>query len=147
MSVRTILVGVDESEGSRVARDWAAELAADLGARLVLVHAFEPLAHLDELRPGVDLRAARDRATEALRGPFSADLRARGLDPEVLVVEGQPLQVLVDAAERVEADLIVVAARRRGRLEGLLLGSTSSRLPQNTARPVVVIHAETAGTT
>ena len=77
MSVRRILVGVDESEGSCAALAWATELAQDLGARLVLLHVFEPLAHLAELAPGSDLRAARDRAAAALRGPMCAGVRRR----------------------------------------------------------------------
>jgi nucleotide-binding universal stress UspA family protein len=141
VSVRTILVGVDPSPGSRAALEWAAELAADLGARVVLVHAYEPLAHVGELAPGVDLRALREQARRELEGPLCEPLRARGLEHEARVQEGNPASVLVDAAEAVEADLVVVGARRQSRLKGLLLGSTSSRLAQLTPRPVVIIHA------
>lgn len=141
MSVQTILVGVDDTPGSRTALSWAADLAADLGARLMLVHVFEPLAHLAELSPGVDLRALREKVTEKYQGPYCADLRQRGLDHHVRVLEGEPASVLVDAAEAAGADLIVVGARRQSRVRSLLLGSTSSSLAQLTPRPVVIIHA------
>lgn len=141
MSVQTILVGVDGSAGSRAALTWATDLAADLRAKLVLLHVFEPLAHLAELAPGADLRAARGRATASVRGPMCEDLRARGLEYETLVREGEPAQVIVEAADEVGADLIVVGARAMGAVKGLLLGSTSSRLARLTPRPVVIVHA------
>lgn len=141
MSVRTILVGGDASEGTRAALRWAAGLAADLGARVVVVHAFEPLGHLDELGPGAGLLAAREGAEAELRGPVCEELRTRGVEHEALLREGIPARVLVDAADDVDADLIVVGARRRGPWRKLLLGSTSSRLAQLTSRPVVVVHA------
>ena len=140
MSVRTILVGVDDTPGSLGALAWAAGLAAPLAARLVLLHVFEPLAHVGELAPGTDLAALRERAVRTLKGAPSQDLSKRGIEHSVLVREGMPLDVLVQVADEVDADLIVVGARRLGLLEALVLGSTSSRLAQRTRRPVVVIH-------
>ena len=145
MSLRTILVGMDDSEGSRAALAWASDLAGALGAKVVLVHAFEPLAHLEELAPGVDLRALRDRESARIRGPVCADLEARGIAHEALVEEGDPSGVLVDVAESVGADLLVVGARRRPAWKSLLLGSTSSKLARLTRVPVVIIHAPAAG--
>jgi nucleotide-binding universal stress UspA family protein len=145
VSLRTLLVGVDESEGSRAALDFAADLAADLGARVVLLHVFEPLAHVERLAPGVDLRVLRERAKAALAGPLSAELVRRGIAHETRVEEGEPARVLVEVADEVGADLLVVAARRKRRLEELVLGSTSARLPQLTHRPVAIVHARPPG--
>jgi nucleotide-binding universal stress UspA family protein len=140
MTVKTILVGVDDTPGSLAALRWAAELAEPLRARVVLLHVFEPLAHVGKLAPGTDLVALRERTATALRGAPCDDLRRRGIEHELLVREGLPIDVLVDTADEIAADLIVVGARRLGRLQALVLGSTSSRLAQRTARPVVVLH-------
>lgn len=145
MTVKTILVGVDDTPGSLAALRWAVELAEPLRARLVLLHVFEPLAHVGELAPGTDLRALREQAERSLHGAPCDDLRRRGLPHEVLLREGLPLDVLAEVADEVDADLIVVGARRLGRLQALVLGSTSSRLPQRTHRPVVVLHGPAAG--
>jgi nucleotide-binding universal stress UspA family protein len=140
VSVRTILVGVDDSPGSLAALRWAADLAGPLRASLVLLHVYEPLAHVDELQPGVDLRMLRERTEASLQAVCAAQLQGRGVEHRLMVREGMPLDVLVDVADEVSADLIVVGARRLGRVEALLLGSTSSRLAQRTRRPVVVLH-------
>lgn len=144
MSVETILVGVDDSPGSLAALHWAAELARPLGARLVLVHVFEPLAHLEQLQTGSDLVAVRGRVELELRDGPCAELSRTGIRNELLVREGLPVDVLADVADEVDADLLVVGARRLGRVRALLLGSTSSRLPQRTRRPVVVLHGPEA---
>ena len=140
MTVKTILVGVDDSPGSLGALLWAADLAEPLRARLVLLHVFEPLAHVAELAPGKDLRALREETERKLRGEPCEELRRRGIAHELIVREGLPLDVLVEAADEVDADLIVVGARRLTRLRSLVLGSTSSRLAQRTPRPVLVRH-------
>jgi nucleotide-binding universal stress UspA family protein len=142
LSVHKILVGVDDSEGSRRALQWAADLAADLKAKLVVAHVFEPLAHLGELAPGADLRALRERTAQTVEEIVCRPLRERGLAYETRVLEGLPAEALADAADLVQADLIVVGARRRGLLKGLVLGSTSRELAQLTPRPVTIIHLE-----
>ena len=145
MSVRTILVGVDDSEGSREALRWAADLAADLKASLVVIYVFEPLAHLGEEPATGDLRVLRDRAKRVLEDDITRPLRERGLPFTARLVEGMPAQALVDAADEADADLLVVGARRQGRLKDLLLGSTSRELAQLTPRPVAIVHLQRKG--
>lgn len=140
MTIERILVGVDDSEGSRKALSWAADLAAALGARIVVAHVFEPLAHLAEVTPESDLRGLRERVSRELESELCAPLVARGIPHEARLVEGHPASALADLAEEVRADLIVVASRRQPQLRGLLLGSTSSKLAGLTRLPVVLIH-------
>ena len=64
MSVNTIVVGVDGSDGSTRAVAWAAGLARQVSARVVAVHTFEPLAHLGDMQPPYDFAAIED----AVRG-------------------------------------------------------------------------------
>lgn len=140
MTIERILVGVDDSEGSRNALAWAANLAAALGARVIVAHVFEPLAHLAEVTPQSDLRGLRERVSRKLEGELCAPLVARGIPHEARLVEGSPPNALADLAEAVGADLIVVASRRQPQLRGLLLGSTAARLAGLTRLPVVLIH-------
>ena len=142
MSVRTILVGVDDSDGSRESLRWAADLAFDLGASIVVAHVFEPLAHLAELKPTADLRVLRQRTEETLEEVVCKPLRQRNIPYSIRILQGLPAQALADAAEEAQADLIVVGARRQGRFKDLVLGSTSKALPQLTARPVTVVHLQ-----
>ncbi len=50
--------------------------------------------------------------------------------PDVILSEGDPAQAILDAAKKVEADLIVLGTRGLSDLRGLLLGSVSHRVIQ-----------------
>jgi len=139
MQIRTIVVGVDDSPGSRRALEWAAELAVSLASRVVAVHVFEPLAHVAELAPGVDLRALRERVAQQIAQDLCRPLSERGIEHTARTLEGEPAAVLLDVAEKEGADLIVVGARRMGLLKSLALGSTSRKLTHSTSRPVVIV--------
>lgn len=140
MSVRCILVGVDESDGSQPAIEWAAELAADLGARVVAVHVYEPLRHLQEIGPDRDFADVRQKVFEDLADSWCAPFDERGVEVERRVVEGIPHQAVLRAADDAGADLIVVGARRLGIIR-TALGSTSYRIVHDSSIPVTVIHA------
>jgi nucleotide-binding universal stress UspA family protein len=140
MTVQHIIVGIDDSEGSEEAVRWAAELAGQLHARVTCVHAFEPLAHLDELEPGVDFAVIRDRLATLVANRWSLPLIEMGGDLDIEVHEGLPADILLRRATELHADLIVVGARRLGWLKELVLGSTSHRVLHEARCPVVVIH-------
>jgi nucleotide-binding universal stress UspA family protein len=140
MAIDHIIVGIDDSSGSEQAVRWAAELAVQLGVKVTCIHAFEPLGHLDELEPGVDFADVRDRLTSLVTTRWSLPLIESRADLDIVVREGLPADVIVQAAEDLEADLIVVGARRMGWFKELVLGSTSHRVLHEARRPVVVIH-------
>ncbi|MGD9754473.1 MAG: universal stress protein, partial [Acidimicrobiia bacterium] len=78
MSVRRIVVGVDGSDNAAAAVRWTAALAVQLGAEVVAVHAFEPLALLGEVPPPVDFAALRAAAEEDLQQRWCEPLHAAG---------------------------------------------------------------------
>lgn len=139
MTLGTLVVGVDASPGSRRALAFAAELAAPHGARIVAVHCFEPLAHLDELGPGRDLRASRERARLAVDAELERALEGHALERELVVREGEPATVIADVAREHDADLVVVGSRRMGFFQGIALGSTSRRLARLLAGPLLIV--------
>ncbi|MCC6437180.1 MAG: universal stress protein [Acidimicrobiales bacterium] len=145
MTVRRIVVGVDESDNARTAVVWAAELAAQLGASVLAVHGFEPLAHLGRVAPPVDFVAVRAACEADLAEGWTAPLRDAGVAHECRVLERDPVGALVEAADEVDADLIVVGARGGSTLRGLVLGSTSLKLPHVTRRPVCIVHPVDGG--
>lgn len=57
----------------------------------------------------------------------------------VEVLHGHPAPQILQAADRLEADLIVVGTHGKGRLEYTFLGSVTEKLLRRTHRPVLVI--------
>ena len=70
---------------------------------------------------------------------LAAVLRGRGLNVTQMVKQGDPKRVLLDEAEKLEADSIFVGARGLGKLQRILLGSVSSAVAAQARCSVEVI--------
>ncbi|HTJ71097.1 MAG TPA: universal stress protein [Actinospica sp.] len=140
-TIARVLVGVDASENSVRAADWAASLAASLGARLTVAHALglpdvnpsarsaEPTNH-DRRRHGEGERILA-RMTKRIRERHPALQLAAELS------ERDPAEALAVLAQ--DADLAVTGTRGHGGFTGMLLGSVSNKLAAHSPCPVVVI--------
>jgi nucleotide-binding universal stress UspA family protein len=133
-----IVVGVDDSGGARAALAWALDEARRHQARITLVHAFVlEVAWIDraDMARWSDLQR---RAAETALAQIVDDVSPpAGVEVDARVVEGNPVNVLIDASQ--DADLLVVGSRGRGGLAGVLLGSVSQRCVERAHCPVVVI--------
>jgi nucleotide-binding universal stress UspA family protein len=65
-----------------------------------------------------------------------------GVTLEYVVRPGQPLAVVLEEAERFEADLIVLAASGRSRVARFFVGSTADRVIRQASCPVLVVPAD-----
>jgi nucleotide-binding universal stress UspA family protein len=136
-----VVVGVDGSELSDLAVGFAVEEAARRGTALVAVHAWlhpVPLGPGDVLPLVYDLDAL---AAEEERVLAEAVAGYAERYPEVPIrqqlVRGNPSRVLVDASA--EAQLVVVGARGRGGLAGMLLGSVSHAVLHHARCPLAIV--------
>ena len=140
-----ILVGIDGSDHSKLALEWAMKEAAIRHTPLtvIIVHPViagfsgRPVAYptddglVDQART-----SAREEVDKALA-------RLAGAGPETVTVEavsGFPSEVLIDASR--DADILVVGSRGSGGFGRLLLGSVSSQVAHHAYCPVVVIPSE-----
>ncbi|MGW2089648.1 universal stress protein [Streptomyces sp. NPDC001880] len=134
-----VVVGVDGSEGSLRALDWAAAEAARsrLPMRIVYASLWE---HYEGLRPAVDNERPGEQVL-AENLVASAQDRVRELSPEVDVVADvqpeDPVAALVRESHK--AALVVLGSRGRGRIAGMILGSVGLSLAGRSHCPVVVI--------
>ncbi len=132
--LRRIVVGVDGSEGSTRALEWAAAVADRNGAVL------EVLAACDAGNLVVIPRKGQ-RAMELVIEKAVAHVTrvAPGVEVKGVTHQGSPATVLIEASRG--ADLLVVGARGFGGFTGLLLGSVSQQCSQHAHCPVVVVPA------
>lgn len=145
-SIRTIVVGVGTFAELDPVLPEAMDLASRVGARLHAAHFFElppaALAHSAGEAHGAGPHAADDCAA-ALRSRLHQQvLQFRSPERVRLHVrEGPPGPRLCALAAAVEADLLVVGATRRGRLQRNVLGTTAARVLARATVPVLVCHA------
>jgi nucleotide-binding universal stress UspA family protein len=141
-STPNIVVGVDGSDSSREALDWAVEEATRRRLPVHLVcawqsdYAAETVASLvpsieDDCRSIVETAAAHARSASP------------GLDVSTRTVHAQAASALIAASRR--ADTVVVGSRGVGAVTEALLGSTSMQLAAYASCPVVVVRRPVAG--
>jgi nucleotide-binding universal stress UspA family protein len=133
-----IVVGVDGSESSLDALQWAAGQAELIGGSLDVIMTWElPTSYgwvapyPEGFDPEADTRLILDATVAALRTEHP------GLDIRTEVIEGHPAPVLIEAARG--AQLLVVGSRGHGAFSGMLLGSVSEHCVSNSPCPVVVV--------
>ena len=141
--LRRIVVGVDTSNPSAAALDWAMTEAAWHAATVTVVHAWQPADGESSLR-----RNALRRADAQCIANVAADLYERC--PEPRVQRWAVLGPAADAlnAESSSADLLVVGSRGPSSYRTLQFGSVALATMNRADCPVVVVHPRvvTSGT-
>jgi nucleotide-binding universal stress UspA family protein len=140
-----IVVGIDGSEGSDRALEWATAEASLRKATLEVVHAWAPPvpissigARVNPIDPHLYEHEAREILDESVAATSKFD-PAGLVHVESRLARGYTSTVLLDRLK--DADLLVVGSRGRGGFGGLLLGSVSQRCVENATRPVAIIRS------
>jgi nucleotide-binding universal stress UspA family protein len=131
-----IVCATDLRVRSNFALNRAVHLARQTGARLTLVHA------VDARRSAPRVRAQVNRAYVQLLSMVDQTFGSAAAATDIVVRAGGPLDVIVKVATEVDADLVVLAAPQRRRLDSIF-GTTAERLLRAMQRPVLVVHRRT----
>jgi nucleotide-binding universal stress UspA family protein len=142
--IERIVVGVDGSDTSRNALEWAYDEAGHHGASLIVVTTWHPPAlpmtpPYGSVPPDDYGDQPRREALELLER-FTSELIPKdpAVDVHTSVEEGKnPAKALIERSK--EADLLVVGSRGHGGFLGMLLGSTSQHVVAHAECPVVVV--------
>jgi nucleotide-binding universal stress UspA family protein len=144
LRLRHVLVGVDRSEASRAALELAADVAMALGGSLSVLEVVEFVPPFPLPDPATDVGGGDERSrasTLALVEDEVRDIRERGVGVQVIVRSGDPAPTLLEVADDVDADLVVVGTRGRGGPAELLLGSVARTVADRARRPTLVVPA------
>lgn len=138
-----IVVGIDGSESSDTALDWAATLAAAEGRTLQLLTAValpgsQSGAWLES--HGIDRAQVRVQAKEQARALLRhSAARVRDAHPDLDVQSVVGFEDPRDALLEVDADLVVVGTRGLGPVQRLFLGSVATTITKHATHPTVVV--------
>jgi nucleotide-binding universal stress UspA family protein len=136
-----LMIAVDGSlESLQAVHKAIALVDAGLRAHIALVHVQQPASWLElATHDADDIATAAVEAGEHLMGAAMALLDAQGVGYTTEVVLGEPASVLVDMAQEVQADLVLIGARGMGAIESVLVGSVSKALVTRCTQPVLVV--------
>lgn len=145
---KRIVVGVDGSPTAGAALSHAMMLAKRHDARLYVVHAFRSAADLAALAvdsAGANIGAyaplveqdLRDEATAILQGA-TKEASAFGVQAAAVAVAGDASEALLETAERIDADLIVVGNRGMSGARRFL-GNVPNRVSHHAKCSVMIV--------
>ena len=140
-----MVVGTDGSDTASEAVRQASELAKQIGAKIHLVRAYEPVpeGRLREERQSVpdDLQwmvNPREDVSATLE-EAAKDLEGVGVTVETHAREGDPADAILDVAEEERADLIVVGNKGMTGAKRFLLGSVPNKVSHHAPCSVLII--------
>jgi universal stress protein A len=149
--IKRILVPVDFSNPALKALDYAIEFGRPHRAEIVVVHAVEPVYYpvtADLYGPGFDVAGIFreiERTSRMQLARLATDLKRRRVPARTLLRVGGAAEVIVDAARKLKADLIILSTHGRTGLAHVLLGSVAERVVRNATCPVLTVRGGKKG--
>lgn len=142
-----IMIAVDGSgESLQAVREALHLIERGLRAEVALVNVQEPASLLQLATQDSDaIAAAAVEAGENLMGEAATLLNAAGVNYSMEVVLGEPGAALVDMAEQLDADMVMMGARGMGAVKSVIVGSVSKAVITHIGRPVLVVRAPEEG--
>jgi nucleotide-binding universal stress UspA family protein len=142
----SILVGTDGSDTATTAVRYAIDLAAQLGARLLIVSAYEPVA--DQRLRGDSVEVPQDlqwmvnprEDVLAMLEQERADAASAGVsEVETYARQGDAADAVLDVAEEQRTDLIVVGNKGMTGAKRFLLGSVPNKVSHHAPCSVLIV--------
>lgn len=137
--MKTIVVGVDGSEGSLQALRWALDEARLRGDSVEVVHSWHVAYYGDATGmvpyPGEVMKESADAVLADVLAAVASD--AAGITMTGRIELGSAANTLIAASE--QADLVVVGRRGHGGFMTLIIGSVAQQVAAHAHSPVVIV--------
>ena len=157
--IKKILYGTDLTKNSAYAFLYAVDTARRHEAKIVILHALEPIPGFAEAEAGITdemkLNQQEDTVEEIKKHLQEFCKRAEGqigppcidLVSKILVPRGYPPEEILNAANKESCDVIVLGTHGKGFLAHTFLGSVSNAVLHRTRKPVFIIPLPSEKTT
>lgn len=139
LALKNILVPIDFSRISRKALEYAVPLAKKFGAKITLLHVFEPLPYHSDMSHHPRGEAFPLRAMESDLEAVVQSCIEPQLFNKAIVDAGIAFEVIIDVARALKIDLIVLTTHGFTGLRHVFMGSTAERVVRHAPCPVFVI--------
>ena len=149
--IKKILYATDLSKNSSYAFLYATDMARRHDARIVILHAIEPVPAYAAAYTGITDELKKKQQEETVEeikkslGEFCKKAEAQIGTPcvelvsKILVPRGHPPEEILNAANEEGCDVIVLGTHGKGFLAHTFLGSVSSAVLNRAQKPVFII--------
>jgi nucleotide-binding universal stress UspA family protein len=140
----TIVVGTDGSPTARQAVVHAAQLAALCNARLHIVHAYRPpqsvlVADVATIAVPADMHQHAAEAARQICADAATEAKRLGATVEEHTAPADPADALINVAENVDADLLVVGSRGMSGVRRFVLGSVPNKVSHHSPCNLLIV--------
>lgn len=149
-----VLIGVDDSPHAQATLNAVRRFPWPPDTRMIVASAVPPVVTLypdvTATVPAMPVESVMDSMRqyhEDLARRAQGVLETAGFRTETLVEDGDPREVLLDAAKRLSIDLIVLGSHGRTGLAKLLMGSVATHVVTHASCNVLVVRRDAAATT
>jgi nucleotide-binding universal stress UspA family protein len=137
---KKIVVGYDGSEGSKAALIQVLCLAKELGSEITALWIRGKLPHYPETIDEVEEeKEATDTFFNKLKEDVAAISREHAIPIECHSASGHQVKGILDYANKVKCDLIVLGHRGHSGIWGNLLGHTAQKVSENAHCSVLIV--------
>jgi nucleotide-binding universal stress UspA family protein len=141
-TMKRILIATDGSPSALQAVELGLELAVEQEAEVVFVHVAPGTEVLPVTGFAMGPVTVPHEVTDYDMEPLDEAMQLadeRGVRAGSRLLVGEPAKKIVEYADSIDADLIVVGSRGHGAISSALLGSVSRGILHATTRPVLVV--------
>ena len=141
---KTVVVGTDGSPRADKAVDEAIDLAGSENARLILVAAFSANErHWEEIQSSAKTeRVNLGEVAEQVLSRTAKRAEEKSVSVDYSAYEGDPAEILIEVADRENADLIVVGNKGMTGAKRFFLGSVPNKVVHHAPCGVMVVRTD-----
>jgi nucleotide-binding universal stress UspA family protein len=144
LSFKRILFATDFLESSDAGFDFAMNLANTLKAKLFVAHVIDPRPPVSYETPEMAavFDAEQERFREEARAAFKlieSEATGKNVKVETVLAKGIPADAILRIADENDVDLIVLAVRRKSRMNRILVGTTAEHVIREATVPVLSV--------
>jgi len=139
--MKNILVPTDFSKASHNATEYAAALAQDFNAKLILVNVIVPPIVIEDISASAYMMTEAElmeRGKELLKKQIEKISKKFNVKVEGFIRKGSPTEIIQELAKAKRADLVVMGMKGKGKSNSIF-GSTTSMVMRKSTIPVFVI--------
>jgi nucleotide-binding universal stress UspA family protein len=144
--LRNIMVATDGSELVKRAVDLAIEIAKLSEAKLYAVHVITPRSYSIIPSQNAEWKKTIEEHLRMEGKEATAYVENAGktvnVDVESIILEGNPVEEILDFAEKNDIDLIVMGTQGKSAVQRFLIGSVSEKVVRHSERNVLVVKGE-----
>lgn len=134
-----VLLATDGSEYSVTAAKYLRRLPLGPDVEIFVLHALKEYLIPDSIDPARDFIKAGKKGAQALVEEFRKGFVDAGVKAHALVRDGEPWREIIECAEEVKADLVVMGHRGMTGIESFLMGSVANQVLRHGHFSVMVV--------